>query len=316
MAGRPILVVKLGALGNIVLSLNAFAAIRAYHPGARISVLTTAPYAAWLRAAPWFDEVLVDGRPGWWNIPGVRRLRRMLTRPGFARVYDLQTSGRSSYYFRLFPRRAKPEWSGIARGCSHPDLDPGRNQRHDNDRQAGQLRQAGIFAIPPADLTWCRGDLARFDLPGDLARFDLPGGIVPLVPGSAPHRPLKRWPAAHYQALAEVLRRVGLTPVVLGTAAETVLARQIPAAVDLTGKTSFGDLADIARIARFAVGNDTGPMHLLATAGCPSLVLFSQESDPALCAPRGPKVRVLRRRDLAALDVSSVQAELADMAAN
>src|ERR1019366_10006376 len=162
MPESAILIIKLGALGNVILSLNAFAAIRAHHPAAPISLLTTAPYADWLRQAPWFDDVLVDTRPGWWNLLGVRRLRRMLRRPGFTRVYDLQTSGRSSYYFQLFPRSAKPEWSGIAPGCSHPDRDPNRDRLHDNDRQIGQLRQAGISAIPPADLSWCRGDIGRF----------------------------------------------------------------------------------------------------------------------------------------------------------
>src|SRR5579872_3302256 len=108
-----ILIIKLGALGNVVLAMNAFAAIRAHHATARISLLTTAPYAGWLRQAPWFDEVLVDDRPGWWNLPGLYRLRRTLTRPGFTRIYDLQTSGRSSHYFRLLPWFGKPEWSGI-----------------------------------------------------------------------------------------------------------------------------------------------------------------------------------------------------------
>src|SRR5665213_2844944 len=178
MPETTILIIKLGALGNVILSLNAFAAIREHHAGARISLLTTGPYADWLRPAPWFDEVLVDTRPAWWNVPDVHRLRRMLTRPGFARVYDLQTSSRSSHYFQLFPRNAKPEWSGIAPGCSHPDRNPNRDRMHDNDRQIGQLRQAGIMTVPPADLSWCRGDIRRFGLPRD---------FVVLVPGSAPH---------------------------------------------------------------------------------------------------------------------------------
>ncbi len=301
MSERPILVIKLGALGNVILSLNAFAAIRLHHRRAKISLLTTTPYAEWLSQAPWFDTVLIDTRPEWWNLPGVHRLRRMLTEPGFARVYDLQTSGRSSHYFRLFPRDARPEWSGIAPGCSHPDRDPNRDRLHDNDRQIGQLRQAGITEFGPPDLSWCRGDIGRFSLSREFAV---------LVPGSAPHRPVKRWPAARYQALAEALRARGLTPVVVGSATETMLARNIPAAIDLTGQTSFGDLADLGRAARVAVGNDTGPMHLLATAGCPSVVLFSQDSDPALCAPRGPDVRIVRHPDLASLDVETVLNEL------
>jgi hypothetical protein len=51
-------------------------------------------------------------------------------------------------------------------------------------------------------------------------------------------------------------------------------------------------------------------MHLLAAAGCPEVVLFSRDSDPALCAPRGSDVRVLRRPDLATLDAETVMATL------
>jgi hypothetical protein len=58
-------------------------------------------------------------------------------------------------------------------------------------------------------------------------------------------------------------------------------------------------------------------MHLIATAGCPSLVLFSGDSDPARCAPRAPSgappVRVLRRNNLAALPPQDVTAALAAM---
>lgn len=296
-----ILIIKLGALGNVVLAMSAFAAIRAFHATARISLLTTAPYAAWLRQAPWFDEVLVDTRPAWWNLPGLYRLRRTLRQPGFTRVYDLQTSSRSSHYFRLLPRAAKPEWSGIVSRGTHPDRDPNRGIRHDIDRQASQLRQAGIATMPSADLSWCRGNIGRFGLPAD---------FVVLVPGSAPHRPDKRWPAGQYQALAVALRAQGLTPVIVGSASEAPIAGAIPAAVNLIGQTSFGDLADLARSARFAIGNDTGPTHLLAAAGSPVVVLFSHASDPALCAPRGPDVRVLRRPNLASLELDAVLAEL------
>ena len=127
-----------------------------------------------------------------------------------------------------------------------------------------------------------------------------------LVPGSAPHRPVKRWPVAYYERLAQELHGRGLNPVVLGSSGESHLAAEIPSAIDLTGQTTFGDLADIARVARFAVGNDTGPMHLLAAAGCRSVVLFSHDSDPALCAPRGAEVTVLRRPALADLAVEDV----------
>jgi len=298
-----ILVIKLSALGNVVLSLGPFAAIRRHHPDAEIILLTTPPYAAFLAGSPYFDRIWSDGRPRWWDLPALVRLRRRLLGAGFARVYDLQTSGRSSRYFRLFPRAHRPEWSGNAPGCSHPDLSPDRTRLHDFDRQVAQLRQAGIPDVPLADLGWSRADLSPFALPADFAL---------LVPGSSAHRPEKRWPASAYGRLAAALAARGIVPVVLGTAGESALAAEIrraaPAAIDLTGRTKIDALASLARAGRLAIGNDTGPMHLLAAAGCPSLVLFSAASDPALAAPRGPHVAILRREVLADLTVEAVWA--------
>ena len=302
-----ILVIKLGALGNVILSLGPFATIRRHHAGAHITLLTTAPYADWLAASPYFDDVWIDERPDWWNPIGVLRLRRRLIGGRFDRVYDLQTSSRSSHYFHLFPRSARPDWSGIAFGCALPDRDPDRNHLHDIDRQFGQLRAAGIAEREAADLSWSHGDITRFGLPRRVAL---------LAPGSSPHRLAKRWPIARYRDLAVALAGRGMPPVVIGTAAERALAESIrhgaPAAIDLTGRTDFADLASLARGASVAIGNDTGPMHLIATAGCPSIVLFSRDSDPALCAPRGPHVHVLRRAELAALEVDAVRQVVAE----
>jgi ADP-heptose:LPS heptosyltransferase len=304
---QRILIVKLSALGNIVLSLGPFAAIRQHHPAAEITLLTTAPYADWLSQAPWFDRVLIDERPAWWNLPALCRLRRMLSDGRFDRVYDLQTSSRSSWYFRLFPKSARPEWCGIAPGCSHPHRDPDRDSMHDIDRQFAQLGYAGVRERPSADLSWNTADIARFGLPQNIAL---------LVPGSSAHRPGKRWPAACYAALAQNLLSSGVTPVVLGTAGESDLGaaiqRKVPAAIDLTGRTRLQDLAPLARAARVAIGNDTGPMHLIAAAGCRSVVLFSHDSDPQRCAPRGRSVTVLRRPDLADLPVETVLAAFAN----
>lgn len=296
-----ILIIKLSALGNVILSLGPFAAIRAHHPGAEITVLTTPPYAAWLSSAPWFDHVIANGRPAWWDFAGMLRLRAALREGGFTRVYDLQTSGRSSRYLRFFPGDARPEWCGIAPGASHPHRMPPGTGMHDIDRQYAQLAVAGITEQRPVDLSWSTADLSRFSLPASIAL---------LVPGSSAHRPGKRWPAARYGELARWLMARGITPVVVGTASEAALATPImaaePGAIDLTGRTNLPELTELTRVAMVAVGNDTGPMHLAAAAGCASVVLFSGGSDPKLCAPRGHWVRTLREPDLNALALRPV----------
>ncbi|TLU72313.1 glycosyltransferase family 9 protein [Lichenicoccus roseus] len=297
-----ILIIKLGALGDLVQSFAPFAAIRRHHPGAHLALLTTRPFVALCEASPWFDEVLVDDRPPWWRLNRVLALRRMLR--GYDFVYDLQTSGRSSRYFRLAGR---PGWSGIARGASHPHDNCARNSMHTRERQADQLARAGIAEVPWPDLGWLAGH-----------GRSLPEPYALLVPGAAPHRPAKRWPVGRYAALASALAARGLRPVVVGAAGDAPLAAAIrsacPTALDLTGQTGLSELGGVASRARVAIGNDTGPMHLAAAMGTRCVVLFSAESDPALTAPRGPdpeRVVVLRRDDLADLQVEDVLARVA-----
>ncbi|MBC7801829.1 MAG: glycosyltransferase family 9 protein, partial [Gemmatimonadaceae bacterium] len=132
--------------------------------------------------------------------------------------------------------------------------------------------------------------------------------------GLGASRPAKRWPAAQFAELAAILAGQGVRPVVVGAASDSPLAAIIaaacPTAIDLTGRTSLLELGGIAARASLAVGNDTGPMHLAAAAGCRCVVLFSGASDPALTAPRG-RVTILREPDLARLPLARVAAALA-----
>ena len=299
---RRILVIKLSALGDVVLATGAFQAIRAHHADDRLTLLTTAAYAGFIGASGWFDEVLVDERPAAWRVAAWLALARRLRAGRFEMVYDLQHAARTHIYFRLMGR---PQWSGVAPGCSHPHANPGRDFMHTLEREAEQLAMAGIAEVPPPDLSWLDADVGGLRPDG---RYAL------LVPGGAAHRPGKRWPAARYAEAAQALAGQGIRPVLIGAAAERAaladIARACPEALDLCGRTGFAEIVALARGAAAAIGNDTGPLHLIATAGCPSVVLFSAASDPALTAPRGPAVTVLRRASLAALTADEVLAAL------
>ena len=302
-SARRILVIKLGALGDFVQALTPSAYIRRYHQSDEIMLLTTPPFADLARASRLFDDIQLDARPKAYQLFQWFALRRFLREGRFARVYDLQTSDRSSFYYRLFAPGPYPEWSGIAPACSHPHANPKRDLMHTLDRQAEQLRLAGIAAAEARtpDVSFLQADVSRLGVGSPYAL---------LVPGGAAHRPGKRWPLERFAAIATELAGRGIAPVLLGVAAEGPLTGRIrelcPAAIDIAGRTGFADIAALARNATCALGNDTGPMHLIAATGCPSVVLFSAESDPALCAPRGPRVTALRRDPLAGLDPGDV----------
>jgi len=287
-----VLVIRHGAFGDIVLSFAAMAAIRDRHVHDEITLLTTRLYGPLLGASPWFDRVEIDKKPEWWSFSALLRLKRQLS--GFDMVYDLQTSGRSTRYFSLAGR---PPWSGVAPGCKFPDA-ANRATLHTRERLAQQLLLAGIPHLPEPDLSWLAKPVQ-----------ELPERYAVLVPGAAPHRPEKRFPAEKFRDVAAGL---DMPAVVVGTAGERPLA-QIIGGIDLTGKTDFFQLASVFRGAQLAIGNDTGPMHLAAALGVKCISLFSDASDPARTAPRYPDGGwpcVLRSRSLQDLPVAQVLAAL------
>ena len=305
MSAPRILVIKHGALGDLIQGFDAFAAIRAAHAGAEATLMTAPAYAPLAQAMPWFDQVWLDRRPPAWDLRGWWAIRSRFLADGFSRVYDLQCSRRTARYFAMLPRARRPEWVGAARGCSHPNPDFTGRGLSNRQKMAAQLAVAGLPSPGPADLGWLTAPVSHLGLP---PRFAL------LIPGCSPHLPHKRWPAASYGALALRLAARGLPSVVVGTQGDRdavdAVRRAAPGVVDLCGRTSLFDLAEVARRAALAIGNDTGATFLASALGTPTLMLMSHHTDPAVSAPWGPGARWLKRDDLATLDVSEVEASL------
>jgi ADP-heptose:LPS heptosyltransferase len=298
MSDERILVIRHGALGDILLSMQAFQDIRAAFPSAHITLLTTPAFAAFGRSMPWFNAVIEDKRASWLQFWDVLALGNQLKAGNFTFVFDLQNKPRTTLYKNLFLSKAK--WSGAAAGASHPrpDVKPGT---HHFDKTMQQIRAAGVNGSGPLKLDW---------LAGSVSEFHLPPRYAVLVPGCAPHRLYKRWPPQHYAALANQLTEKGFVPVLVGgkddAEAADLIAKETDVCVDLCGKTSLAQLASLFRGAKLTVGNDTGPTHLSAILGTPTLALIGGEVDPAQSGPRGAKTAFLKESSLANLDVPRV----------
>lgn len=292
-----ILIVKLGALGDFFMAQPALQAIREYHRTDHLSLLTIPGLRSLAVASGLFDTVLEDPR-GVWPL-GHWRIAQRLRQSGFARIYDLQGTQRTAWYFHfLWP--ARPDWAGPVAGCAlpRPPRPPGA---HRSAWYAAQLTALGVTVPPQADPTWLRADVSALNVPAHYAL---------IAAGGSAHRPGKRWPIAHYVEMAAQLATTSVVPVLIGTAidaaANHAIAARVPTVIDLTARTSIPMLASLARNARGAVGNDTGPMHVMAATGCPSVVLFSDESDPGFVSPLGAQVTCLQRPSLTELPVTLV----------
>ena len=307
-----VLVIKLSAVGDFVLAVPAFERIRAAHPARQ----DHAAHHRAVRGAGAIQPVLRPSRQptggptartaGW-------RSSRACAAPATIVVYDLQNSGRTNLYFQAL-RPFPPAWSGAAAGCSLPHRNPDR----DEDARART----------PGRATPGRRHLARRPDPaavGGAARHLL--GPRPDTGGAADQRAQpqaggtahpRQFGQAAGQALAHgPLWLAGPAPdqdegfdiVIIGALQESELAhaiqRRAPRARDLTGRTDFAQIASLGAKAALAVGNDTGPVHLIAAAGAPTIALFSSASDPALSAPRG-HVTVFQAPDLKDVTVDQV----------
>jgi ADP-heptose:LPS heptosyltransferase len=147
----------------------------------------------------------------------------------------------------------------------------------------------------------------------ELAILGLEGRpFVAIQPGSG--SPSKNWPAERFaDVIAELEQRHGLPVLVLGGPADGEVIERLEAAavrpLRLLLHQPLVVVAAILRRARAFLGNDSGISHLAGMLGLPTLALFGP-TDPALWAPLGPRVRVLRSEPLTDLGVNRVVGEL------
>ncbi|MEM6902606.1 MAG: hypothetical protein AAF556_05145, partial [Pseudomonadota bacterium] len=173
---RRVLVIKLGALGDMIIALGPFQAIRERHQDAHITLLTSSAYAEIGRRCGLFDDVMVDRRPGWHEISRWMELRKQLRQGHFEMIYDLQNNDRTAIYHKLFWPQTAPPWSGSAANATFPFEDPRPPTRHAFDRHQEQLNNLGFKEIPLPDVGWMDTDISAFGLPENAAL---------IVPGSA-----------------------------------------------------------------------------------------------------------------------------------
>jgi ADP-heptose:LPS heptosyltransferase len=292
-SGREkLLVIKHGAFGDLIQTDGALRDIRAGYPEAEIVLLTTPPYRRLMERCPHLDRILLDARAPIWRIGQNIRLVRSLRGEHFARVFDLQKSGRTERYRALLFRGVP--WCGRQAGPRPRSMIEGF---------APQLEAAGVPArhsLRP-DVSWMADDVS--DL---LAAAAVGADYIVLIPGCSVRHSYRRWP--HYPALAQRLIELGHTVITAPGPDELELARSVPGTTLLgpDGCLDLFQLAGVLRRARFVIGNDTGPSHLAACLGRPGLGLYGPRSSSVRAGICRGRFEAIDAPDLDALSVDTV----------
>ena len=285
---NKVLIIKLGALGDIVQASSAFAALRQFHEKDRLTLLTTAPYQEMTAKMGYFDEIILDDRFKLFQLNKLFNFRKYLRSQGFQKIYDLQNVDRTQLYSCLIGR--KSEWvAPCKKDCSlHP-----------------QERFERLFSC--LDIPF-KEDLSLSHL-AEPTDFNIPNSYVLLIPGaSLAHGGRKRWPEKKYAELASYLIGKKIQPVLIGGPLENfdLIKNKVPEIIDLCGKTTFYQIIGLAGKALCAVGNDTGPTLLAASGGCRTLTFYASCNPPNLGGARGSDHIGLYEPHLKDLDISTV----------
>lgn len=283
MTGPTILVTRFGALGDVILTTPLLRAIGRTHPDARITYVTKRAYAPLLERDPHVARV-VALEPG----ETVRSLARRLGRRWDHRIdlhgslrskaLQLVLGGRWGTWSKRRGRRALTVWLGVP---------PPARPIPVAERYFEAARALGVA---PDD-----APAAAYPTPGDDARaaalMEGARGYVALCPGAQHWN--KRWPPAHWRALAHLLMEAGEAVVGIGTPEERLLL-DTPGVLDAFG-TDLPTAAALLRDARVTVANDSGLMHLATAMRTPVVALFGPTSPALGYAPYRNTGRVLER---------------------
>lgn len=293
---KQILVIKMTALGDVVIALPHIEIISEYHSNDSIWFLTSESSKGLLLYHPTLNITVLDrnhsfGKNGFWQ------KLRWIRRQNFERIYDLQ-GNRISRLLTRFSGSSFRVGSSPHLAYTHAPAQKWARTTHQNvfDRLNEMLMRAGLPAAEKKSHIYLDdNDIAK------VSQWTRQQGLedkkyAVLHAGSSSDKPAKRWPLDNYLKLAQIIETHGLRCIWVGSGPEieanTYLSAKV--GIDSTGVFNLRQLYEFARGALFAVGNDSCPMHISAAAGIPVYCFFGP-ANWRWSYPLGQRDRVLTK---------------------
>lgn len=290
-----ILIVRLGAMGDILHALPAVAALHAARPDAEISWMVERRWQNLL--PPWVDAVEVDTK-SWRKAPFAAETRGALRALRSASTYDLaidlqgatksavlgKIAGAKMFIGPAVPREwpARFLYDGMITTRSAHVIDQAReivSAATDTSATPGASNPNWLQPTPEAE-SWAQ---------------QFTHDHIAILNSTAGWR-AKQWPADRYGELAKKIAARGMRVLVnIGPGEEEVGAAVVEASGGKVETTSctIPQLIALTRDASLFVGGDTGPMHLAAMLGVPTVAIFGP-TDPARNGPYYQRTAVVR----------------------
>ena len=299
-----ILIIKHGSLGDIIQANGAIKDIKKNFSDQKVMLLTTPPYADFMSSCPYIDGVLIDKRLPRWNLFYLAKLKKMIERFSFTKVFDLQNSSRTKFYKKLLFNK-DVFWSDSDSFISKEQTLE-EKKLPVLDRMQLQLSRSGIsethFTKAP-DITWLIKNIKN------IVNQNFEGEYILLFPFCSPKLKRKKWP--YYQDLISLLKReygpkyniaIAPGPTEIEEAKEfkvhTILNNGIP--------LNISELVSLIKNASYIVSNDTGPAHICAHLNKKGLVLFGSHTTPEKVSIETENFKSIKIKNLKNLNVADV----------
>ena len=301
-----ILIIKHGSLGDIAQISGILKDIRENEHGSKIFILTTLPYVELMSKCPFVDGVLLDQRLPRWNIFYLIKLKKMLNKYNFKKVYDLQNSSRTSFYRKFLLNISN--WSS-----TETTLKKGQNKKDfDNssvlERFKFQLDNSEIktkYTLQP-DFSW-----AGLNVDKILNKY-FDKKFILLFPFCSPKLSHKKWP--YYNKLINIIKEKHnkIEIAVIPGPHELDEANKINAVKikNENKSVSIMELTGLIKRASYVISNDTGPAHIAAHLGKRGIVLFGHHTTAKKVSIETKNFKAIEVNDLYSLKPEEVYSKI------
>ena len=299
-----ILIIKHGSLGDLIQANGAIKDIKNNFPKDKVLLLTTPHYSKFMYSCPYIDGVLIDKRLPRWNLFYLFRLKKMLNRFSFSKVFDLQNSSRTQFY-RKFIFKNDIFWSDSNSFLSKEESISQKNLPV-LTRMEQQLERSGIsdrkFTKKP-DLNWALKNI------GSIINQNFEGKYILIFPFCSPKLHKKKWP--YYKDLISLLKRdfgkefnIAIAP----GPNEINEAKKFDVNIILNNglPLNINELISLINNSSYIVSNDTGPAHICAHLNKKGVVLFGSHTTPEKVSMESQNFESIRVDDLKNLNVADV----------
>ncbi len=286
---QNILVIKMSAIGDVILSVPSLRAIRAKFPNARIKVLTALASRDVLDGCPYIDDRIVcDFNGKHKGIKGLWRLAGEVRKESFEMVIDLQNNRKSHIL-------AYMSYSALRYGYDNGKFSFLLNKKIKNnalylDPIEHQFRVLRMAGVKPADKKLALWPSARDDAGATKflrENWVKPGQrLVGINVRASARWASKNWPAGHITELCDRLaKEYNVRAVLTGTGEDADFAEAIAGSakskpIVAAGRTTIMELTALIKFFKVFLTSDSAPMHVSSAVGTPFVAIFGP-TDPA-----------------------------------